>query len=78
MEDEGEGFDPESVPDPVASIEEIMERCIEEEYIHGRGIKLTGKLVDEISYNDKGNCVYLKKDKQTRLLLDHKGWWADT
>ncbi len=77
VEDEGEGFDPESVPDPVATIEEIMERCIEEEYIHGRGIKLTGKLVDEISYNDKGNCVYLKKEKKPRFLLDYKKWLAD-
>ena len=74
IEDEGPGFDPSAVPDPVFHLEEILDRGVEEEFVHGRGIKLTGTLVDEISYNDKGNCVFLKKNKSDRLLLDYKKW----
>ena len=49
VEDQGKGFDPESVPDPA-----------EEENIEipaGRGIVLMKAFMTEIQYNDKGNAV---------------------
>ena len=47
--DEGEGFDPGSVPDPTKpeNIEELS----------GRGIFLMSKLADSIRFNKKGNSV---------------------
>lgn len=49
IQDEGEGFNPEEVPDPTRpeNIEEI----------NGRGVFLMSKLADKISFNDKGNVV---------------------
>ncbi len=47
--DQGEGFDPEQIPDPTlpANIEALS----------GRGVFLMTKLSDEISFNEKGNMV---------------------
>lgn len=47
--DEGEGFDPASVPDPTAP-----ERL---EVAGGRGLFLIRKLMDEAEFNDRGNAV---------------------
>ncbi len=47
--DEGEGFDPESVPDP--SVEENLEIPA------GRGIVLMKSFMTEVQYNDRGNAV---------------------
>ena len=47
--DEGEGFDPTSVPDPTAP-ENI-------EAPRGRGLFLIRHLMDEIEFNDRGNEV---------------------
>ena len=49
VEDEGEGFDFENLPDPT-SPENI-------ENIHGRGVFLMGHLSDEIDFNNKGKRV---------------------
>ncbi len=49
VRDEGEGFDPEHVPDPTDP-----ERIGLEE---GRGIFLIRQLVDEVHYNDRGNSI---------------------
>jgi len=53
IEDEGAGFDLESVPDPTA--EENLEAD------HGRGILLMRVYMDQVVYNDKGNKVTLTK-----------------
>lgn len=49
--DEGEGFDPEAVPDPTAP-SNLTRPC-------GRGLFLMRQLLDEVRYNDKGNSVTL-------------------
>ena len=51
--DEGDGFDPASVPDP--TIDENLELA------HGRGMVLIRAYMDEVCYNDKGNCVTMRK-----------------
>jgi serine/threonine-protein kinase RsbW len=53
VEDEGPGFDLDSVPDPTA--EENLEAD------HGRGILLMRVYMDEVVYNEKGNRVTLTK-----------------
>lgn len=47
--DEGEGFDPSSVPDPT--------RPVNIEELSGRGIFLMSKLADSIKFNKAGNRV---------------------
>jgi serine/threonine-protein kinase RsbW len=47
--DEGEGFNPEKIPDPT------MPENIEE--LSGRGVFLMTKLADSIKFNGKGNSV---------------------
>ena len=47
--DEGEGFNPDSIPDPT------MPENIEE--LSGRGVFLMTKLADSIKFNEKGNSV---------------------
>lgn len=49
--DQGNGFDPATVPDPT-SPENLMKPC-------GRGLFLMRKLLDEVRYNDQGNQVTL-------------------
>lgn len=49
--DQGEGFDPNSVPDPTAP-QNLTRPC-------GRGLFLMRKLLDEVWFNDRGNQVTL-------------------
>jgi len=51
VRDHGAGFDPASVPDPTRP-ENITRPC-------GRGLFLMRELLDEVSYNDRGNEVTL-------------------
>ncbi|HEY8106929.1 MAG TPA: ATP-binding protein [Gemmatimonadales bacterium] len=53
--DEGIGFDPTRVPEPVRP-EQIGETC-------GRGLFLIRKLVDEVYFNEQGNsiCMTLRR-----------------
>lgn len=53
IEDQGEGFQPEDVPDPTA--DENLERPC------GRGIMLMRAFMSSISYNETGNLVILEK-----------------
>ena len=53
IEDQGEGFHPEEVPDPTA--DENLERPC------GRGIMLMRAFMTAITYNSRGNCVILEK-----------------
>ncbi|MEQ1856906.1 MAG: ATP-binding protein [Longimicrobiales bacterium] len=49
--DQGDGFDPASVPDPTTP-ENLTRAC-------GRGLFLMRKLMDEVRFNDQGNQVTL-------------------
>ena len=51
VEDQGEGFDPKQVPDPLAP--ENLERC------SGRGLFLMRAYMTWVRYNERGNCVTL-------------------
>jgi serine/threonine-protein kinase RsbW len=55
IEDQGEGFNPEEVPDPTSD-ENIERPC-------GRGIMLMRAFMNSIHYNDAGNCVVLEKHR---------------
>ncbi len=54
--DEGPGFDPTDVPDP--TLEENLDKP------SGRGLMLMKKFVDEVTYNESGNSVELRKQRQ--------------
>ncbi len=56
IEDQGEGFQPEEVPDPTA--DENLERPC------GRGIMLMRAFMSSIAFNASGNCVILEKNRQ--------------
>ncbi len=49
VKDEGEGFDPDSLPDPTAE-ENLTKEC-------GRGIFLMRNLTDELKFDDGGRTV---------------------
>ena len=53
--DEGDGFDPRTVPDP--TLPERVDRP------DGRGLFLIRQLVDDVSFNDRGNsiCMILRR-----------------
>lgn len=51
VRDQGSGFDPASVPDPTLP-ENLSRSC-------GRGLFLMRELLDEVSYNERGNEVTL-------------------
>ena len=53
IEDEGNGFNPEDVPDP--TLEENLDKP------SGRGILLMRAFMDTIEYNDKGNRLRIEK-----------------
>ena len=55
IRDQGEGFEPEAVPDPTA--EENLDRP------SGRGIMLMRSFMTEIRYADRGREVTLVKDR---------------
>lgn len=55
IEDQGQGFQPEDVPDPTA--DENLERPC------GRGIMLMRAFMTSIEYNDSGNRVVLEKHR---------------
>jgi len=53
VEDQGRGFNPDSIADPLA--EENLEKP------NGRGLLLMRNYMDEVCYNARGNCVRLRK-----------------
>jgi len=53
VEDEGDGFDPNAVPDP--TVDENLELP------HGRGLVLIGAYMDEVFHNEKGNRITMVK-----------------
>lgn len=70
--DQGDGFNPEKVPDPtdINRLLKLIEADEEEQYSHGRGISLTKFNMDDVVYNEKGNQVTMikkRKNKETRF-----------
>lgn len=57
IEDEGEGFEPESVPDPTDP-ENLERPC-------GRGLMLMRSFMSLIEFNESGNRVTLEKQRET-------------
>ncbi len=53
IRDEGPGFDPEQLLDPTDTSN--LER------VSGRGVLLIRTFMDDVKYNNKGNCVTLRK-----------------
>jgi serine/threonine-protein kinase RsbW len=53
VEDSGEGFDHKNIPDPTAE-ENLLN-------VSGRGVFLMRKIMDEVIFNDRGNCVTMVK-----------------
>lgn len=55
VSDEGDGFDPSSIPDP--TLPDRIDRP------DGRGLFLIRQLVDNVSFNDRGNaiCMILRR-----------------
>jgi len=53
IEDEGPGFRPDDVPDPLEP--ENLERAC------GRGVFLMRHYMNEVTFNERGNCVTLRK-----------------
>jgi serine/threonine-protein kinase RsbW len=66
LTDEGEGFDPDAVPDP-----RYGDNLYRPE---GRGLLLMRSYMDEVKFNDSGNCVYMAryrgKPKLTKSLSE--------
>jgi len=56
MADEGNGFNPESVPDP-----RLGENLYKTE---GRGLFLVRAYMDMVEFNDRGNCVRMVRYKE--------------
>lgn len=63
IEDEGEGFDPQSLRDPedFSELQALMENEETHVYTRGRGVWLSRLYVNRIDYNDKGNKVSVRK-----------------
>lgn len=53
--DEGSGFDPESVPDPLA-----LENLDKDS---GHGLLLMRHYMDEVQYSSRGTCVFMSKQR---------------
>ncbi len=84
VKDQGNGFDPAAIPDPLA-----RERLLTE---HGRGIHLMKFAMDEVSFKDRGTEVHMRKrsSSQSRTAppndrekvspgsADNIGWDATT
>lgn len=58
VQDEGQGFDTATVLDPTASENRLL--------THGRGIYLMKTLMDEVSFEDGGSVVQMRKASNAR------------
>jgi len=62
VEDEGEGFRPQEVPDPVVNpVAHLIERVKGGKRVGGYGIHIVRKVMDKVVYSEKGNVVILSK-----------------
>ena len=58
VRDEGEGFDSRAVPDPTEAQRLLL--------THGRGLHLMKALMDEVSFEENGTVVRMRKQMRTR------------
>ena len=61
VQDEGTGFNPDVVADPTDGNKRLL--C------HGRGVYLMQALMDEVSFENEGNVVHMKKRVGSRPSL---------
>lgn len=63
VEDEGDGFIPEQIPDPtdINRLQKMLDNNDEENYKHGRGVWLVRKLMDSLHYENKGRIATITK-----------------
>ena len=62
IEDEGEGFDPQTLSDPSKDpLGHIMNRLQSGKRIGGYGVFITKQIMDDVVYNERGNVVILTK-----------------
>lgn len=61
VQDEGRGFDSNAVPDPT-----FLENLL---FTHGRGIYLMKKLMDEVSFEEGGSVVRMRKNSNSGPFL---------
>ncbi len=62
IEDEGEGFRPEGVPDPVGNpVQHLLDRLRQGKRVGGYGLHIARKVMDKVVHNEKGNVVILSK-----------------
>jgi serine/threonine-protein kinase RsbW len=59
VKDQGKGFDPNAVPDPLAAENLLAE--------HGRGIQLMKLMMDEVSFQHGGTEVHMRKVSPRKL-----------
>jgi serine/threonine-protein kinase RsbW len=59
--DEGDGFDPEDVPDP--TLEEFIERPC------GRGLMLMRAYLNLCEYSDGGRCLSMERERNSPLPI---------
>lgn len=59
--DEGDGFDPEDVPDP--TLEEFIERPC------GRGLMLMRAYLNLCEYSDGGRCLTMERERNSPLPI---------
>jgi len=65
MTDEGEGFDPDAVPDP-----RYDENLFKPE---GRGLLLMRSYMDVVEFNERGNSVYMARYREKPQLTKSEG-----
>ena len=58
VRDEGEGFDSHAVPDPTDANRQLLN--------HGRGLRLMRALMDEVSWEQNGTVVQMRKQMRAR------------
>jgi DNA-binding response OmpR family regulator len=62
IEDEGEGFNPSTVPDPSGNpVAHVLERTRQGKRVGGYGLHIVRKVMDQVMYSDKGNVVIMSK-----------------
>ncbi len=62
IEDEGEGFDVQNIPDPLDP-ENLFKAS-------GRGVLFIYNIMDEVKYNDRGNRLTMVKKSENALRID--------
>ncbi len=67
IEDEGEGFDPQAIPDPTRDLRSFLaDRAASGKRAGGFGLHMVKKIMDQVVFNDKGNVVILTKVLKNR------------